>query len=142
MDTFETVVLVSIVVGLVLIISIGFLITRKSSGEGWKEGLRVKYKELVILSQNSDIIFVRSAVMDADKLLDNILLKYLLPGNTMGERLSNAHSIFSDKANLERAWRGHKVRNSLAHDMTFNPDIKALRYAFADLSAAINDLLD
>lgn len=142
MDTFETVVFTSIVVGLILLISIGFLITRKSSGSGWKDNFRVKHKELVILSQNSDIIFVRSAVTEADKLLDAILLKYLLPGNTMGERLGNAHSIFSDKANLERAWRGHKVRNSLAHDMTYNPDIKALRYAFADLSASIKDLLE
>lgn len=58
----------------------------------------------------------KSAVMDADKLLDYVL-SAKTSGETMGDRLKSGGHLFSD---LNGVWRAHKLRNHLAHDI--NPD--------------------
>jgi len=142
MENLEIIISVSILIVVILLIVIGYIITRKGKSEPWRKDAQEKLKELMILSSNNEVVFVKTAIVEADKLLDFLLIKHLLPGNTLGERLSDAHAVFSKKENMERAWKGHKVRNSLVHDLSFNPDIKQLRYAFADLAAAIQDLID
>ncbi len=60
----------------------------------------------------------RQAILNADILLDKALQFYGLPGTTLGERLKGAtHRL--DKETLDRAWRAHKVRNQLAHELDY-----------------------
>ena len=54
------------------------------------------------------------AIIDADKLLNFVLEQKGIPGENLGERLKNGKSLFKD---INAAWRAHKVRNQIAHDM-------------------------
>jgi hypothetical protein len=63
---------------------------------------------------------LKSAVNEADKLFDHVLKQLAIDGDTMGERLKNAKSRFSDYSVYDGVWRAHKLRNSLAHDIGFD----------------------
>ena len=54
------------------------------------------------------------AIFEADKLLDYVLQRRRVSGNSVGERLKNAKSLFS---NVDIVWQAHKVRNELAHNI-------------------------
>lgn len=54
------------------------------------------------------------AVLEADSILDDIIKKIGIEGETMGERLKNIEQ--SDFDNLQNAWEAHKVRNRIAHE--------------------------
>jgi len=54
------------------------------------------------------------AIMEADKLLNFVLERKGVAGENLGERLKNGKSLFKD---IDAAWRAHKVRNQIAHDM-------------------------
>lgn len=54
------------------------------------------------------------AVIEADKLIDDIVKRIGFKGKDMAERLKqiNANQI----SNIEDIWRAHKIRNNLVHD--------------------------
>lgn len=54
------------------------------------------------------------AIIEADKLLNFVLERKGVPGENLGERLKNGKALFKD---IDAAWRAHKVRNQIAHDM-------------------------
>lgn len=57
------------------------------------------------------------AILEADAVLDNLLIVLGYQGNTMGERMENikpGHFTY-----LDEAWRAHKVRNFIAHDPSY-----------------------
>lgn len=60
----------------------------------------------------------KSAIMEADKLVDFAMIHAGVRGNSMGERLKNAKGKFSDYNDYQNLWFAHKVRNSIAHDIT------------------------
>lgn len=64
------------------------------------------------------------AVIEADKLVDDLLKKAGYPGDTMGERLMNIEQ--GQLLSLQGLWEAHKIRNKLAHDINY-----FLRYAEA-----------
>lgn len=140
MDTLEIVISVTVVLVVLVLMIAGFIMTRSPKRKSWNKLVLSKLHELTILSSNDDPIFIKNAIIEADKLLDYALDKNLVQGDTLGEKLSKAHNVFSSSENYERAWDGHKVRNSLAHDINFRADTKQLRVAFSDLSAGIKDL--
>ena len=64
------------------------------------------------------------AVVEADKLVDEMLKSAGYPGETMGERLMNIES--GQLQTLEGLWEAHKTRNRLVHGTNY-----FLRYAEA-----------
>ena len=56
----------------------------------------------------------RSAIIEADNILDNLTIKLGFSGNSLGERLKSVDK--SDFRKLDSAWEAHKVRNRIAHD--------------------------
>ena len=64
------------------------------------------------------------AIIEADKLVDDILKKGGYPGDSMGERLTNIQK--EQLLSLDGLWTAHKIRNKLAHDSAY-----FLRYAEA-----------
>lgn len=80
---------------------------------------------------------LRSAVSEADKLLDHILRQRGYQGNTMAERLKNAEREFSDK---NAVWRAHKLRNALAHEVEFDLVASQAKEAIRTLEVALKDL--
>jgi len=64
------------------------------------------------------------AVIEADKLIDNLLKSAGYSGDTMGDRLMNIEK--GQLANLDELWEAHKIRNRIVHDVNY-----FLRYAEA-----------
>lgn len=56
----------------------------------------------------------RLAIIEADIILDELLDKLNLPGNTIGEKLKAVEP--SDFRTLDAAWEAHKARNMIAHE--------------------------
>ncbi len=56
----------------------------------------------------------RLAILEADIMLDDLLDKLGLPGETMGDKLKAVEP--SDFETLDNAWEAHKIRNQIAHE--------------------------
>ncbi len=54
------------------------------------------------------------AIIEADIMLDDILDKLHLPGDTIGEKMKAVEK--SDFATIDNAWEAHKIRNQIAHE--------------------------
>jgi hypothetical protein len=78
-----------------------------------------------------------SAVGDADKLLDYALKQSGVRGETMGERLKNSGSRFSNRNGI---WSAHKLRNALAHEADFDLVPSMAHEAIANFERGLRDL--
>lgn len=85
--------------------------TRNNIDRDWKN---IK----ILLSQKSPSQ-LRQALISADKSLDNAL-RDIVDGQTMGERLKNAESMF-DRSLYNKIWNSHKIRNNLVHESGYEP---------------------
>ena len=56
------------------------------------------------------------AIIEADKLVDNVLKSMLIPGETMGERLKAAGYKYR---NIRDVWPAHRIRNRLVHETDY-----------------------
>lgn len=81
---------------------------------------------------------LKQALIMADKSLDAVL-KEIVPGETMGERLKNAVDKF-DRPTYNRIWDAHKLRNSLVHEAGFEPAYFMVTEAVANLKEALYKL--
>ncbi|MDP3956826.1 MAG: hypothetical protein Q8P97_02420 [bacterium] len=60
---------------------------------------------------------LKLAVIEADKILDEILKRSGFAGETMSERLKRLTS--AQLSNLEQVWGAHKLRNRIVHEPNF-----------------------
>ncbi len=67
--------------------------------------------------QAQDEANCKLAVIEADKLLDTVLKKLTIPGETMGERLKTVP--IGQLPSLDNVWQAHKLRNHLVHTTEF-----------------------
>ena len=77
-----------------------------------------KWEEIVKLSESQNSSDWRLAIIEADILLDELLNKLQLPGDTTGEKLNAVEP--SDFTTIESAWEAHKARNVIAHEGSNN----------------------
>ena len=68
------------------------------------------------ISQNTEAEW-KLAVIEADKLVDDILKKMGYPGEDMGDRLKSIKP--EQLASLNILWEAHKLRNTIVHDTEF-----------------------
>ena len=78
------------------------------------------------------------AVLRADALLDEILIKLGYEGETMADRLKivNSRQIPS----LERVWAAHRLRNNIAHDPLEQNTREIIVYAVKAYEQALTEL--
>jgi len=60
----------------------------------------------------------REAIIEADIMLDDVLMKQGYVGDGVGEKLKSIEP--SDLNTLQDAWEAHKVRNQIAHEAVFD----------------------
>lgn len=77
------------------------------------------------------------SVVNADKLVDQALREKGIRGATMGERMKNANSLFSDRNGI---WNAHKLRNQISHDVDVHVSYENALYALASFRKALKDL--
>ena len=58
----------------------------------------------------------RLAIIEADIMLDDLLDKLSLQGDTIGDKLKTVEK--SDFTTIDNAWEAHKIRNQIAHEGT------------------------
>jgi hypothetical protein len=73
-----------------------------------------QWEKIVKLSESQNQSDWRLSIIEADILLDELLEKLQLPGETMGEKLKAVEK--SDFTTIESAWEAHKARNMIAHE--------------------------
>lgn len=80
---------------------------------------------------------LKTAIAEADKLLDHVMKQKGYAGATMAERLRHAESRFSKVNNV---WNAHKLRNALAHEVGFDLVSSQAKGALKDFERALRDL--
>jgi hypothetical protein len=116
------------------------------SSSGRNTGITAQTKELVTSEwEQIDILLsqkgpsqLRQGLIKADKSLDAIL-KDMVSGETMGERLKYARDNFEYSV-YDRVWKAHKMRNSLVHDAGYEPPYHMVTGAIEDLRKAIKQI--
>jgi len=109
---------------------------------GGKRGLNLEEKKYIIIkrqeiesvlrSENS--IELKHAVMEADKLVDYSLKNSSFRGETFADRLKSAKESMPYRV-YDNIWKGHKVRNQIAHE-------QELKIQNSELREAANRLLN
>ncbi|TES98235.1 hypothetical protein E3J85_00025 [Patescibacteria group bacterium] len=79
-----------------------------------KKRVDKKFKEISQLLAIDNESAFRTAIIEADKLLDFVLKSKGVRGSTLGERLKSSRGLIRDLNNI---WFAHKVRNRLVHDL-------------------------
>jgi hypothetical protein len=75
--------------------------------------MQKRWQKIVQLSQSQNSSDWRLGIIEADIILDELLGKLQLPGNTMGDKLKAVEQ--SDFLSIDAAWEAHKARNNIAH---------------------------
>ena len=78
------------------------------------------------------------AVIEADKLFDDILKRIGYRGETMGDRLKQMSA--EQISNIDEIWRAHKVRNNLVHDVEFKLNQEQARKTVETLEKALKEM--
>jgi len=122
------------VVLLILVFGIGFLLRRKPK-ELNQEYYRTQWQTLQKLCKDKSTWPL--AVIDADKLIDDVLKRRRYKGKTMGERLVSAQRDIKDN---DGVWFGHKLRNRLVHENDVKLSERDVKEALLGIRAGLKDL--
>lgn len=76
-------------------------------------------------------------VLNGDKLVDQALRDLGIKGQTMGERLKNSASMYSDRNGI---WTAHKIRNVIAHETNAVVTYEQAKRALSCFRQALKDL--
>ncbi len=134
-------VLIFFLAGIIIIGALMFAVIVKLSKRGRKvlnvEHYRVKYLEIENQLKKDNPPSYHFTVLSADKLVDQALKDRGARGDTMGERMKNLASLFSDRNDI---WTAHKLRNKIAHESDIQVSYGEARQALAGFKKALKDL--
>lgn len=78
------------------------------------------------------------AIIEADALLNEVLERTGLKGETLGERLKQL--TVKILPNIEDAWEAHKMRNNIVHDPDYRFNLDQARKTLAIYEKSLQDL--
>lgn len=79
--------------------------------------MTARWEEVVRHMESAKEAEWKFALIEADKLADDVLRRVGFPGETMGERLLNIQP--GQLQSIQGLWQAHKVRNRIAHEMNY-----------------------
>lgn len=79
----------------------------------------------------------RLAILEADKMLEDLLSERGYLGEGLGEMLKSANGKF---AAISSAWEAHKVRNQIAHEQNFELSKRTTREALMNYRAIFEEM--
>lgn len=80
----------------------------------------------------------KMAVIEADKIFDDIIKRIGYQGDDMGERLKQINS--AQIANIDEIWQAHKLRNQLVHEPDFQINQSQAKRSVEIYQKAMKDL--
>uniref|UniRef100_A0A7C4R4H6 DUF86 domain-containing protein n=1 Tax=candidate division CPR3 bacterium TaxID=2268181 RepID=A0A7C4R4H6_UNCC3 len=84
-----------------------------------KEEIRRKWTEIEGLIKLGRPSNFKTAVFEADKLLDHALKLLGYRGQTMGDRMKSISRSDFEKSFFDDMWQAHKVRNEMVHNINY-----------------------
>lgn len=126
---------VAIFTGAVVILFVGFIITKKAPKRIKQEKFAKKWKQLQDRCADSEQWAI--AIIEADTLLDEALKKKRFKGGSMGERLVEAQKLFT---NNDAVWYGHKLRTKLDANPEMPLRKEDVQKALLGLRQALKDI--
>lgn len=129
-----------------IILGIVLLLTFRKSEKGHRRGnldrnfVDRKWGEVEELMTQGRPSAYKTAIIEADKLIDYVLKSKISENGTMGDRLKKARKFFSNYQDYNDLWYSHKTRNRLAHEADFDlPAFEAQR-VIANFKKALRSL--
>ena len=89
------------------------MLTKKSTRSLNVEKYQTRWLAIESSLQKDQPASYHLAIINADKLVDHALREKGYSGNTMGERMKSANSVWK---NPDHIWGAHKIRNRIAHE--------------------------
>lgn len=89
------------------------ILTKKSTRSLNVEKYQTRWLAIESSLQKDQPASYHLAIINADKLVDHALREKGYSGNTMGERMKSANSVWK---NPDHIWGAHKIRNRIAHE--------------------------
>lgn len=105
-----------------------------------RELIRKKWEKLLEKIKSGDERDLRLAIIEADTLVDEILIQHEHPGKDMGERLKSMHP--GEIENLDDLWEAHKIRNRIAHESGFHITAEEAKKIINIYHKTLKDLLE
>lgn len=96
------------------------------------------WQEIDTLIKGDSPSQLKQALITADRSLDSVL-KDLIAGETMGERLKNAKNLFNPQS-YDKIWQAHKLRNALVHESGFEVQSFVLKASIKYLKDGLHEL--
>jgi hypothetical protein len=124
-----------VVIAAIVILAIVVTVVRRRPRKLKYDRLNSQWKSLQKLCADKAQWYV--AVVDADKLLDDVLKRKRYKGKSTGERLVHAQHKLSDN---ESVWFGHKLRNRIVHENVKKISKQDTLEALSGFRRALKDL--
>jgi hypothetical protein len=102
-----------------------------------KQGVKRRWEEIESMLKKHGEMTDKVAILEADKLLDQVLKAMTMPGQTMGERLKVAAYKYPK---LDKVWWAHKIRNQLVHEASFGISHRTAKAAVKAYENALKGL--
>lgn len=122
-------ILVVVVVVFIVIAVVAIIVSSSGGGAGqaeWKKVAKSNIYKAESKLSSSNYYEVKDSLVELDKLLDYVLKSKRVKGETLGERLKNASSMFS-KNDYNALWSAHKLRNQMVHEVEHNININMIK---------------
>lgn len=113
----DAAVLVAFIAILLVFLVAKYFYFRSRTNEIDRKFIASRWKEIETLINKKDEMSHRLAIIEADKLFDNVLKKLYFPGDKMSVRLKMASYKYPE---LKIVWVAHRVRNNIVHDVNYS----------------------
>lgn len=80
---------------------------------------------------------LRTAVIDADSLVDDVMKRMGRVGETFADRLA---TFPSEDPIVDHVWDAHRLRNEMVHSTGFQASVERAKRAVADYEAFLKDI--
>lgn len=121
--------IVIVIVVVLIVTAIVALIASSSGGKEeaqWKKTVKSNIYKAESKINSSNYYEVKDSLVELDKLLDYLLKNKRVKGETLGERLKNASSMFT-RNDYNALWNAHKLRNQLVHEVEHSISITTIK---------------
>jgi len=106
----------------------------------WKNDVKNRLAQIQNSYSSKDIIKIKYALIEADKILDFALYRVGIMGKTTYERIKNAKKLF-DNQTFQDLKRAHYIRNQVVHKVGAEFSIAELKKHFWSIRKGIIEII-
>lgn len=130
----------------IVLISIGFVcfivyvikkLGKNTNVKVNKNEIKNKWEEIENLANFDKEMYYKMAIIEADKLLDNVFKQMGTPGSTMAERL---RFLVYKYPKLKPVWEAHIIRNNISHESNYSLYRSSAKKAINTYKSALKEL--